>query len=576
MMRRNMSTRKPKSTLSGGLEFTRRRAQHSRVAMTVAGALALVLLASCGGGGSPATPVEPQVQPAPVLPGCSLVYPVSGAPEQPGLSDPRLSDQWYLQPASVGSEGVGATAAWSLNATGSGVRVAILDGPVESTHEDLERNVVAQAVYDYRKGSASPPLPCASTEWHGTAVAGIIAATRNNGLGGAGVAPAAKLALYNPISTGETAHLADALERDLASNHVYHNSWGSPDDGRLHATDPAVANAIARGLAQGRGGRGALYVFASGNGGCLRGSVGSCTSRDLASFDGYLNLPGVITACVANRQGALPSSAEEGENLLVCGLSGGGQTPAITTTAPQHAYRSDFDGASAAAPMVSGVIALMLSVRPDLSWRDIRLILAATARENQPNDPSWETTALTRPGPLQVMKRFSRKFGFGVVDAQAAVTAAQTWETVGSNDSLRSCTLEGRSSPLTLIDGVIGTIAFANDSVTATSSRCAFDRIEMVEVTFSADHQYSGDLRIQLVSPSGSVSRLADERTCIDARRSSDDCRPYSNWRFISNRNINESPLGVWTLQVADAVPGKTGAWLSWSLKLSGRNSPAQ
>ena len=540
----------------------------------VASLAACLAVAACGGGSSSPAPPGP---PAPIQPGCSLLYPVDGGLPKPGVIDPRLSEQWHLPPASASGEGLGATTVWAEGITGAGVRVAVLDGPIESSHEDLAANVAAGAVYDYRLGTPTAPLPCTDDDWHGTAVAGVIAASGSNGLGGAGVAPSAMLALYNPISTGDSAHIADALTRDLALNHIYHSSWGSRDDGQLHAIARDVELAITSGLSRGRSGRGALYVFASGNGGCQRGPGALCAFRDMTAFDAYLNIPGVIPACVANRQGGLPAKAEEGENLLVCGLSGGGGSLAISTTSIRHTYRSDFDGASAAAPMVSGVIALLLSQRPDLSWRDVRLILAASARENDPNDSSWQYTALPRPEPVAGMKRFSRKYGFGVADAAAAVAQARRWTSVGHSASLQSCTLTSDSLATSLPDATApGSPTFKSNTLTALPSSCHFDLIEMVEVTFTADHQYSGDLRVRLTSPNGFVSELADERLCLNSRRDADDCRPYQGWRFIANRHINEAPWGAWTLQVGDAMPGKTGRWLSWSLKLSGRTAPSQ
>src|SRR5262249_54532457 len=50
-----------------------------------------------------------------------------------------------------------------------------------------------------------------------------------------------------------------------------------------------------------------------------------------------------------------------------------------------------FNGTSASAPIVSGVIALMLEANPDLSWRDVQEILVRSARQNNPTDKSWQT-----------------------------------------------------------------------------------------------------------------------------------------------------------------------------------------
>ena len=560
-------------------------------------ALAL-LLAACGGGGGGASPAPaPSITvPQPVIAGCTQLYPVSASATPGGTVDPLLASQWHLKAANdlTGEQGLGASTAWAL-ARGRGVRVAIIDGPVETLHEDLAANVVAGASWDYRTAAASAPLPCTDQDVHGTAVAGIIAAVQGNGLGGAGVAPAASLVAYDAIIRGASEQqtnerIADALSRDLTRNHIFHNSWGSADDGALHAAQTAAANAIRSGVRSGRNGLGALYVFASGNGGCLTvdGSLTydgtRCTSRDMTGFDGFLNLPGTVTACAVDHQGRLPLWGEEGENLLVCGLSSGSGS-AIATLAIGNGSRSDFGGASAAAPMVSGVIALMLEANPLLSWRDIRLILAETARENQPNDASWVNTALPKwppPGngaPI-TPKRFSRKFGYGVVDADAAVRRAQTWtQSVGGSSTLIECSKSSTGTPIALSDPSAANpvIQFAQDTIRLNAQDCGLTQIEWVEVVLSASHTYSGDLQIELQSPAGRTSRLADPRYCAGTSNRSrtsdgqDRCASYSDWTFLSNRHIGENAQGDWTLRIADAVPGETGSLDRWTIRVSGR-----
>ena len=73
--------------------------------------------------------------------------------------------------------------------------------------------------------------------------------------------------------------------------------------------------------------------------------------------------------------------------------------------------------------MVSGVTALMLQANPNLTWRDVQHILVNSARHVDPTDPGWTTN---RGGQL-----IHYNFGFGVVDATAAVNMAKTWTNVG-------------------------------------------------------------------------------------------------------------------------------------------------
>ncbi len=544
--------------------------------LAVIGAAVLCTACSGGGGGSATSPAAPD--PPPAASNCGLDYTSASNPSPLVGLDPLLADQWHLrntgQSGGLAGEDLRALDARS-SARGRGTRVAIIDGPVETVHEDLAANIAPDAQYDYRTHTAGAPLPCSSLDEHGTAVAGIIAAVADNGRGGSGVAPAASLGVYNALSTGSDADIADALSRDRDRTDIYHNSWGSPDDGRLHAAEAAFVSAIDTGLSQGRGGKGALYVFASGNGGCyLSGDLSGCLGSELATYDGYLNQPGVIAACAVNHRGELPAWGEQGANLLVCGLSGS-DTSSITTTALRNGYRSNFAGASAAAPMVSGVIALMLEVNPALSWRDVRLILARSARENAPTDSSWQATSLTNASGGA--KRYSHKFGYGVADAQAAVTLAASWSSIGGSSSLRRCTLPARGPgagspfPVTLPDASGASVTPRVDAISVGAVDCALSIIEHVEVRFSALHDYSGDLRVELRSPAGHVSQLAAARACSNTSRSGDHCGRYDNWLFASNRHLNESPIGTWQLGVTDMTPGQTGQWTGWSLTLVGR-----
>src|SRR5690606_63644 len=149
----------------------------------------------------------------------------------------------------------------------------------------------------------------------------------------------------------------------------------------------------------------------SGNGGCYNPDLQATPEvepcvRENSNYDGYVNKLGIIAPCAVATHGRQPSSAERGPNLRVCAPSSN-LPPAgsrrlgnadVRTTAIRNQYRDDFTGTSASTPMVAGVAALMLSVNPELTWRDVRLIMASTARQNDfpPSgapvpDPEWQS-----------------------------------------------------------------------------------------------------------------------------------------------------------------------------------------
>lgn len=516
-----------------------------RPSRTTASLLATgLVVAACGGGGG-------GDERADVFPAENCVFRYSGEPPPLGAgADPLLAMQWHLGGGS--GENLRAIEAWPLGTKGEGVRVAIVDDAVEALHEDLFPNYVAG--HDYRPGAApgSAPLPCESIDDHGTSVAGIVAARDGNGVGVSGVAPRASLAAYNALATSTNADIADALRRDGNANAIYNNSWGSVDNGVLHEAESSFVTAVENGVASGRNGLGSVYVFPGGNGG----------EFDNSNFDGYVNHRAVIAVCPVDDAGQMPFYAERGANILVCGPTSGGSA-GITTTAVQNGYRHDFSGTSASTPMVSGVVALMLGVNELLTWRDVRLILARSARRNSPGDPGWQTNAAGR--------WVHPYFGFGVADAEAAVQMSQGWPSVGGSGSLKSCSYV-RNAGNAAFPRAISDDGAAVTDIVQVGPECAISELEFVEIFFTATHGYSGDLRVELLRPDRIAPAvvLASERGCSnDAAQ--DACGPYTDWRFGSVRNLDEPAAGQWQLRVSDRLPEDDGEWNSWRLVLWGR-----
>ncbi len=542
------------------------------------------LLTACGGGGGSDPPDGDRE--------CCFVYESSWfvpAVQQPG-PDPSLGRQWHLlnlgQTGGTPGEDLSlpwvTSGSWVPGFRGEEVRVAIVDDAVEVVHPDLTPNFDAgkpESYFNYRV-PGQLPLPYYFDEDHGTSVAGIALARDDNTLFGAGVAPRASLGVYNALARNLDADIADALRRDPKVTGVYNNSWGSPDNGVLNPAEAGFVAAITAGVEgtksveAGRNGKGSIYVFPAGNGGCyLQHADGSCAMSENSNYDGYVNKRGVIAVCAVDDTGRAPYYAEPGANILVCGRSGNTRV-GITTLVPQGAERTDFNGTSASAPMVSGIVALILKERPELSWRDVRLILAKSARQNDPGDPGWTSG---------FGLHFNPKYGFGAADAAAAVALAKTWTSIDNGSPvMKSCTVDRSFVPARGIPDDPATPV--TDSIGIDASSCMTDitRVEFVEVRFRATHSYAGDLRIELISPAGQVSLLANERVCnLDNDAVADSCGNYddpglppSGWQFGSVRHLEEPAAGTWTLRVTDAQAGDEGRWSSWGLTVWGRQEP--
>jgi subtilisin-like proprotein convertase family protein len=188
----------------------------------------------------------------------------------------------------------------------------------------------------------------------------------------------------------------------------------------------------------------------------------------------------------------------------------------------------------------------MLQANPNLNWRDVQHILIETAEKNDPYDPDWTTNGAGYD--------INYKYGFGRIDAQAAVSASKSWDSLGEISVLDT------SSPNIPIPDGDGT------SVTDTIYISDDFPVEFVEIYFSAaDHTWWGDLEITLISPEGTESVLAEQELLIDS-----EYNRWDNWRFGSLRSFGESSKGTWTLKVKDMLSDYTGTFQSWTLKVFG------
>ena len=472
--------------------------------------------------------------------------------------DPLFTDQWHLQntgqAGGTAGQDVNVVPVWNGTPSikGTGVRIAVVDDGLEIAHEDLSPNVVAGQSYNYSNGTADP-----TGGDHGTSVSGIAASRDLNGLGGAGAAPRASLVGYNLLQQLTSANEADAMTRNAAAVFVSNNSWGAPDDGRWNGSSATWRSAINTGTSTGRNGRGTIYTWAAGNGGAL---------PDNSNYDGQANYRGVLAICAVGDDGVRAFYSERGANLWVCTPSEGRGNHAITTTdrtgaagfnagiAPDYAnanYTNTFNGTSAASPLAAGVIALVLEANSNLTWRDLRIVLAQSARKNDAADLDWAANSAGF--------NINHNYGFGVVDANAAVNLAKTWVNIGAEVTFATPTATVNAAiPDNDATGVSNTITVAGSSI---------GKIEFVEITFNGSHTYVGDLEMVLTAPSGTTSRLSEVHACNGG------CLgvPNNTWRFGSARHLGEAANGNWTLTVRDLAPVDMGTFTSWQLTFYGR-----
>ncbi|OAA40570.1 kexin-like protease [Metarhizium rileyi] len=460
------------------------------------------------------------------------------------ISDPIFTKQWHLfNSVEVGND-VNVTGVWLEGITGKNATVAIVDDGLDMHSQDLSENYFAEGSYDYNDHRPEP-VPMLSDDRHGTRCAGEVAAVRND-VCGVGVAYEAKVAGIRILS-GEIsdADESEALMYGNDKNQIYSCSWGPSDDGRtMDAPSVLIRRAMLTSIQQGRKGLGSIFVFASGNG---------ARSEDNCNFDGYTNSIFSITVGAISRGNKHTYYSEHCSAQLVVTYSSGDGSSIHTTDVGPNQCTDKHGGTSAAAPLAAGIFALVLEIRPDLSWRDLQYLAMDTAKPIQDEGVEWQQTAIG--------KQFSHAFGYGKIDSYALVQKAKTWEKVKPQAWFFSPRLPVEKPIPEGKDGRTVTYTVTEDML----RKANLQRLEHVTVFMNVNHTRRGDLSVDLISPSNVTSYIATTR--------SQDMHAvgYVDWTFMSVAHWGESGVGTWTLVVRDTVQNEfNGALIDWRLKLWG------
>ena len=204
----------------------------------------------------------------------------------------------------------------------------------------------------------------------------------------------------------------------------------------------------------------------------------------------------------------------------------------------------------------------MRSANMNLTWRDVKLILAASARQNDSSDSGWQHGSAACTARTANYYWFNHDYGFGVVDAGAAVALAVGWST--TLPELRELTLASQGAPVNIPDApASGFGETVTTSIVVDTDYVGF--IEFVEINLDIDHDSYTNLQIDLVSPSGATSRLARRATLSAAKPLRE------SFRLGSARHLGEESLGTWTLHIKDGRRQNTGTLESWSLTFYGQ-----
>ncbi|EHH1110815.1 S8 family serine peptidase [Vibrio parahaemolyticus] len=526
--------------------------------------------------------------------------------------DPLYSEQWHLDntgqtafaanPAVAGND-LNTKLTQAMGIAGIGVKVAVIDSGVQIDHPDLAGNVVTGS-RNFVEDSLFPSSYPVDTNGHGTAVAGLISAVGNNGEGGRGVASRSSLVGFNWLANQTLegwliSHGMDPATRDVR---VFNQSYGfSPINPiAFDENDPQfkLEMDVMQNVSETNAwGRGALFVKSAGNG--YRyfntgrffvlpsdffvggGNQGLPMHNSAQSYDNssYFNL--VTSALRAD--GTRASYSSVGANVWVAAPAGeyGQDFPAMVTTDlmgceegqntsdglginglhggteldPNCNYTSTMNGTSSAAPNTSGAIAAIMSTNHALSARDVRALLAETARVTDAEHPGVQLEFTNNKGELVSYEaispwqkngagvNFHTFYGFGAVDLDEAMKRARMtnnvlpaqiitpWANNATEVSVPDASLAGGSSNIAITDDIT---------------------VESVQVQLTIEHSRLPDLAIELVSPSGTRSVLQTPRNGLVGQSLDPNITGYENQLMLSNQFYGENAKGEWTLRAID------------------------
>ncbi|MGV9231497.1 S8 family peptidase [Streptomyces nigra] len=455
-------------------------------------------------------------------------------------NDTEYAKQWDLFETTAGMRVPGA---WDV-ATGTGVTVAVIDTGYVS-HSDLAANIVAG--YDFisdatvandGNGRDSNPAdpgdwtaanecqsgdPAYGSSWHGTHVAGTIAAVTNNGKGVAGIAYGAKVSPLRVLGKcgGYDSDIIDAI------------TWAS---GGTVSGVPANAN-VAKVINMSLGGGGSCTTATQSaiNAAVSRGTtvvVAAGNSNANAANYSPASCANVISVAAADRQGNRSYYSNYGTVVDIA--APGGETNSVTADGilstlnsgaqgPSGENYAYYQGTSMAAPHIAGLAALMKSANASLTPAQI--------------ESAIKTNARTLPGTC------SGGCGAGIADATKTVQAVSGGSTGGTTFT--------STSALSIPDA-----GSAVESPITVSGRGG-NAPSALKVDVDITHTYRGDLVVDLVAPDGSAYRLKSS----SGSDSADDVRAT----YTVNAST-EAADGTWKLRVRDTAAQDTGRINSWSL----------
>ncbi|XP_069747211.1 PC3-like endoprotease variant B isoform X3 [Narcine bancroftii] len=457
------------------------------------------------------------------------------------FNDPLWPAQWELfnTGQTNGPRGfdINVMPAWKKNITGSGVVVAVIDDGVDYSNTDLKKNYDPNASFNFNGhfDDHHDPRPNSARAYngHGTKCAGEIAMEANNSFCGVGVAYNAKIGGIRLLD-GKVTDALEAAALTYKNNYIdiYICCWGPKDNGRkLEGPRKLTVKALKEGAEKGRNGKGNIFIWASGNGGLFSDHCGA---------DGYVNNIFTVAVGAVSYLGLSTYYTEACAGVMaVIPTGGASESPYyaykpnetdLVTTALNNKCTKIFKGTSSAAPMAAAIIALVLQVNPNLTWRDLQHLIVRTSKISDIMNKDWKINGAGY--------HIHHKYGFGLLDAGRMLKEALQWNTIGPQ---RQCV----NNYIFQQERVIptnGSLMLRLKTNACQGTENAINTLEHVQVTVNISSVCRGDLSISLTSPYGTTSELLAVRLIDNSKFG------LRHWTMMSVHSWGEDPEGEWNL----------------------------
>lgn len=463
--------------------------------------------------------------------------------------------QWHLKYLMIDD-------VWKKNITGENICVCVVDTGVYY-HPDL----IIDKKLSYNNVNKQPLLiDGTNDDAHGTVVAGIIGAKGDKYC--YGIAPNCKLASYNYIGSrgiDNNKDLSKYMIKNMNKIDIFNNSWTScpsfinPIINNSNDDIFTLLKTFKKCCKYGRNGKGNIFVFSCGN----LNTVVTYDDNDLdftvepyfdqVAYDSLINSRFNITVGAMRENLVKATFSEWGSCLLCVGITNDfdkGADIAIVSTFPQYEnyypITTRYSGTSVTCPMISGIIALLLQYRNDLTWRDVKELISRSCyivdgknfRKNGAN------------------RNFSAGYGFGFLSPKLLLKNARKWTLLPKERKTKFTKKIDNINLQSLNEHIFNFELPITDNII----------IETVTLKISINNNIIIskkkilDLKITLFSPYGTMVNMARPNLLTYSELNQypeldPNYQYYDNYPILCELYRGECSKGVWILQITDMVP---------------------